>query len=42
MNRLKTFIERYGRRKIWFTEFAVAKTHDEDKIIEFIEDILPR
>ncbi len=42
MNRLKAFSERYGGRKILFTEFAVAKTHDENTIIEFIEDILPR
>ena len=29
MTRLKEFSERYGGRKIWLTEFALAKTHDE-------------
>ena len=42
MNKLKAYSERYGGRKIWFTEFAVAKEHNEDKIIEFVEDFLPR
>ena len=42
MEKLKAYSERYGGRKIWFTEFARAKEHDEDKVVEFIEDLLPR
>ena len=42
MEKLRTYSERYGGRKIWFTEFALAKEHDEDKVVEFIEDLLPR
>lgn len=29
-------------RKSGLTEFAVAKTHDEDQVVEFIQEILPR
>ena len=42
MEELKGYSERYGGRKILFTEFARAKEHDEDKVVEFIEDFLPR
>ena len=41
MDRLKAFSERYGGRKIWFTEFALRNTHDEDEVISFIEKFLP-
>ena len=27
---------RYGR-KIWLTEFAVANTHDKQKVIDFVK-----
>ena len=41
MDRLKAFSERYGGRKIWFTEFAVRNTHNEDEVIGVIENLLP-
>ena len=28
--------DRYGR-KIWLTEFAVANTHDKQKVIDFVK-----
>ena len=42
MRLLKNYSDRYGGRKIWFTEFAMAKSHDEDAIIEYISDLLPQ
>jgi hypothetical protein len=41
MVRLKNFSDRYGGRKIWLTEFAVNKEHDEAKIVTFIQELLP-
>jgi len=41
MQILKDYSDRYGGRKLWFTEFAMAKEHNEDKIIQFIKDLLP-
>ena len=41
MSRLKAYSERYGGRKIWFTEFAVRNTHKEDEVIGVIENLLP-
>ena len=34
---LRDYSERYGGRKIWFTEFAVAREHDENTIIQYIQ-----
>jgi len=42
IGKLEAYSKRYGGRKIWLTEFAHAKEHDEDKIIEFIEGLLPK
>ena len=42
MSKLEAYSNRYGGRKLWLTEFAVAKEHDEEKVIDFIEDFLPR
>ena len=33
---MKTLFIRYGR-KIWLTEFAVANTHDKQKVIDFVK-----
>jgi len=38
---LQDFSERYGGRKLWLTEFAVAKEHDEEKIVQFIHQLIP-
>lgn len=38
---LRDFSQRYGGRKIWFTEFAKAKEHDEEKVVDFIKELLP-
>ena len=27
--------------KIWFTEFAAYREHDEEKVIQYIEELLP-
>jgi len=40
MTKLQEYSERYGK-KIWFTEFAVAREHDEDAIINYIQELLP-
>ena len=34
---LRDYSERYGGRKIWFTEFAVAREHEENTIIQYIQ-----
>ena len=36
------YSQRHGGRKIWLTEFAALKEHDTSKIIEYIEELLPR
>merc|ERR1712241_486130 len=41
MNRLKMLHQRYGK-KIWLTEFAKCCTHDENEVIEFVKEIIPR
>jgi len=40
INVLRDYSERYGK-KIWFTEFAVSNSHDEEEIINYIETLLP-
>jgi len=42
MSTLEEYSRRYGNKKIWFTEFAKKKTHSEEEIVAFIEDVLPR
>jgi len=42
MKTLKDYSDRYDKKPIWLTEFAVWKTHDEDKIINYIKDLLPQ
>ena len=42
MTILKEYSQRYGGRQIWYTEFAVALERDESKIVEFVEEMLPR
>ena len=32
---------RYGK-KIWLTEFAKCCTHDEDEIMDFVKEIIPK
>ena len=34
-------VSRYGK-KIWLTEFAKCCTHDEDEIMDFVKEIIPR
>jgi len=41
MKTLKNFSDKY-KKKIWFTEFAAAMEHDEDKIIDYMKDLLPQ
>ena len=41
MAQLEAYSERYGK-KIWFTEFAMAMETNETKIVEFVEEFLPR
>jgi len=41
MNRLKMLHQRYGK-KIWLTEFAKCCTHDENEVIDFVKEIIPR
>jgi len=41
MNRLKMLHQRYGK-KIWLTEFAKCCTHDEEEVIDFMKEIIPR
>merc|ERR1711874_736480 len=38
---LRDYSERYGGKKIWFTEFAVAREHEENTIIQYIQELLP-
>ena len=42
MKILKDYSDRYGGRKIWFTEFVMAREHDEDEIIHYIKNLLPQ
>ena len=42
MQTLKEYSQRYGGKQIWLTEFAVNKEDNVDKIVEFIEEFLPR
>ena len=42
ITKLKAYSQRYGGRKIWLTEFAHAKEHSEDKVVEFVEEFLPK
>jgi len=39
---LKVYSERYDNKKIWLTEFARANEEDEQEIINFIEEFLPK
>jgi len=41
INTLRDYSERYGGLKIWFTEFAAYREHDEEKVIQYIEELLP-
>ena len=41
MEQLEAFHARYGKN-IWFTEFAMAMETNETKIVEFVEEFLPR
>ena len=41
ITRINNFSKRYGK-KVWFTEFAVNNEHNEEKIISFIQDLLPQ
>ena len=41
MKRVKNFSQRYGKQ-IWLTEFAVNNEHSEEKVINFIESLLPQ
>ena len=34
---LRDYSERYGGLKIWFTEFAVSREHEESTIIQYIQ-----
>ena len=42
ISKLKAYSERYGNKKIWLTEFAVAKEQDGQNVIKFIEEYLPK
>ena len=42
MKKLKDYSQRYGGKQIWYTEFAVAMEENESKIVEFVEEMLPR
>ena len=42
ISKLKAYSERYGNKKIWLTEFAVAKDQNAQNVIEFIEEFLPK
>ena len=42
MARLEEFSKRYDNKPIWLTEFAVMRNHNENEIVAFIEEILPR
>ena len=42
MKILKDYSDRYGGKKIWFTEFAMAREHNEHKIISLINDLVPQ
>ena len=41
LNKLKNFSEKFGGRKIWLTEFALAKEQNMTKIVDFVETFLP-
>jgi len=41
MNRLEMLHQRYGK-KIWLTEFAKCCTHDQNEVIDFVKEIIPR
>jgi len=41
MKQLKDYSLRYGKQ-IWLTEFALALEEDTEKIVEFVEEFLPR
>ena len=41
MEALQSFSERYGK-KLWLTETAMANEANETKIVEFVEEFLPR
>jgi len=41
MNRLEMLYQRYGK-KIWLTEFAKCCTRDENEVIDFVKEIIPR
>ena len=42
MSVLEEYSRRYDNKKIWLTEFAVNNEHDQEKIIAYVEDVLPR
>jgi len=41
MGNINSLYQRYGR-KVWFTEFAKPSTRDPDKVLQYMEAILPR
>lgn len=41
MNKLERLYERYGK-KIWLTEFALCCTRDEEAVVQFVQEIVPR
>ena len=41
IQQLKAYSERYDNKKIWLTEFAMAKEGNETKIVEFVMEFLP-
>ena len=42
IEKLKKYSERYDNKKIWLTEFAVIREKEFSKVIEFIEELLPK
>ena len=41
MGHLEDLYNRYGL-KIWLTEFAVCCTHDQEEVINFAKEIIPK
>ena len=42
MDKLHKYSQRYGGKQIWLTEFAVANEANTTKIVEFVEEFLPK
>lgn len=41
MDKLEKFSARYGK-KVWLTEFSLGNTYDEEKIVAYVKELLPR